>query len=45
MVNAVLLVALGVLIGLAWSDWWPAEASVWQATDACRQVIATLGGS
>jgi hypothetical protein len=41
-VNAGLCVALGVMIGLAVSDWWPAEAWGRQLTDACRQAIASF---
>jgi hypothetical protein len=41
-VNAGLCIALGVMIGLAVSDWWPAEAWGRQLTDACRQAIATF---
>jgi hypothetical protein len=42
LVNAGLCIALGVMIGLAVSDWWPAEAWGRQLTDACRQAIATF---
>ena len=39
-VNAALLVGFGVMAGLAFSDWWPAQASGLAQVAACEQVVA-----
>ena len=39
-INAAMLVGFGAIAGLAFSDWWPAQATDLAQATACERVVA-----